>query len=264
MAKTRVVNTKFWTDNYIIGLSPKFKLIFLHLLSNPLTEISGVYELTREQVSFDAGLTADDVDAALAQFEADAKVRYQDGWIAVRNWIKNQSHNPNVKIGIGHSMGKAPPWAQAWLDHEPIEVVAEKPVLKLVPAKKDVTEIQTVFAHWQQVHNKQASKLDSKREKRIRSRLKDFTADQLCRAIDGSLKDSWLMGKDPKSTRPYVDVHTLFRDNAQVERLMDMAKPRVVAAVSASSGGHDWSNIPEIKKGAVIEDGAKYQKQVGI
>ncbi len=46
MAKYRVVNTRFWDDAYVAELSPNEKLIFLYLLTNALTTIGGIYELS--------------------------------------------------------------------------------------------------------------------------------------------------------------------------------------------------------------------------
>lgn len=77
-----------------------------------------------------------------------------------------------------------------------------------------------VFAHWQETMDKHLSKLDSKRKSRIRARLKDFTAEQLCKAITNAKLDDWIMGRDPKSPHPYDGIETILRDNAQVERLI--------------------------------------------
>ena len=41
--KHRYIKTKFWDDSYIIELNPHEKLLFLYLITNPLTNIAGVY-----------------------------------------------------------------------------------------------------------------------------------------------------------------------------------------------------------------------------
>jgi hypothetical protein len=68
------------------------------------------------------------------------------------------------------------------------------------------------------------SKLDRKRDARIRARLGEgYDVKQLCSAISGALNDPWLMGTDPKC-KPggYKGIETLLRDAAQVERLIEL------------------------------------------
>ena len=66
-----------------------------------------------------------------------------------------------------------------------------------------------------------------KRERRIVSRLRESSGDLsiLCYAVDGALRDDWIMGRDERSPRSYDGVENIFRDRAQVERLAE-ACPR--------------------------------------
>ena len=109
MAKQRIVNTHFWDDSYIVALTPTEKLIFLYLLTNPLTNISGVYELpTLSRVALDTGLEEKAIEEIIMKLERDGKVLYRLGWIAIRNWIKHQTLNPKVKRGILLELERAP------------------------------------------------------------------------------------------------------------------------------------------------------------
>jgi hypothetical protein len=56
MAKQRYINTKFWRDSYIEDLDPTEKLLFLYLLTNPDTNICGVYELPLKIIAADTGI----------------------------------------------------------------------------------------------------------------------------------------------------------------------------------------------------------------
>jgi hypothetical protein len=112
-------------------------------------------------------------------------------------------------------------------------------------------DIKAVFTHWQTTHAKPASKLDAKRTSRIRTMLKTFDVEQLCRAIDGSLKDDWLCGRDPKSAgKKYNGIETILRDAGQIERLIDLAGPRRVSSVAKPA----W-DFPLVQVGEVIKDG---------
>jgi len=108
MAKQRIVNTKFWDDSYIAKLSPNEKLAFLYLLTSPLTNIAGVYELPLKRASFDIGISAKEVSDIFGKFEEDRKIVLDEGWIGIVNFIKHQSINPKVRQGIIEELKKAP------------------------------------------------------------------------------------------------------------------------------------------------------------
>jgi hypothetical protein len=108
VAKQRIVNTKFWDDSYILNLKPIEKLIFLYLLTNPLTNISGVYELPLERVAFDIGISREKIDGVFKKLEADRKLVLSNGWVGIVNFIKHQTLNPKVKQGIMAELKRAP------------------------------------------------------------------------------------------------------------------------------------------------------------
>jgi len=97
MAKLRSVNTHFWHDEYIGDLLPHEKLLFLYLLTCPLCNIAGVYEVTVRQMAFDTGLLVDEVKGILAKFEQDGKVRYINSYVILVNHHKNQKLNTNME-----------------------------------------------------------------------------------------------------------------------------------------------------------------------
>lgn len=108
MAKQRIVNTKFWDDSYIAGLAPLEKLLFLYLITNPLTNISGVYELPLKRAAFDVGSPIVDVERILRKFEMDGRIRRLGGWVGVVNFIKHQALNPKIRTGILKELKSAP------------------------------------------------------------------------------------------------------------------------------------------------------------
>ncbi len=74
VAKQRIINTKFWNDSYIAGLSPPEKVVILYLITNPLTNISGVYELPPRRAPFDVGIADEEMAVVFMKFEADGKL----------------------------------------------------------------------------------------------------------------------------------------------------------------------------------------------
>lgn len=110
MAKNRYVNTKFWTDPYVLEkLNPLDKLLYLYLMTNPYTDISGVYELPLKIASVELGIDRENLEnVMLPKLEADGKIMYRDGWVAIKNFIKHQKHNPKVVRGIELGLERAP------------------------------------------------------------------------------------------------------------------------------------------------------------
>jgi hypothetical protein len=49
----RIVNDEFWTDPYIEDLDPSEKLIFLYLITNPLCNIAGAYEIRLKRIAYE-------------------------------------------------------------------------------------------------------------------------------------------------------------------------------------------------------------------
>lgn len=108
MSKNRYLDTKFWTDTFIVNSDPIEKLLFIYILTNPLTNISGIYEISLKQIAFDTGIDKEMIERVFFRFEKANKLIYINGWIAITNFINYQKINPNVKIGIEESLKKVP------------------------------------------------------------------------------------------------------------------------------------------------------------
>jgi len=110
MASHRYINTKFWTDSYISDLDPTQKYLFLYFLTNPLTNIAGIYEISLKQISFDTGIKMKAVNNILKKFKKDKKITYIDSWIIIANFPKHQEYNrsPLIKTGIETILDKIP------------------------------------------------------------------------------------------------------------------------------------------------------------
>jgi hypothetical protein len=96
MTKLRSVDTHFWQDNYISDLDPIEKLLFLYLLTNPLTNMLGIYEIPMKRIAFDTGIDKDMLQKLFARFEEAQKIAYIDGYVVLINFTKHQKYNPNM------------------------------------------------------------------------------------------------------------------------------------------------------------------------
>lgn len=108
MSKQRYVNTNFWIDDYINTLTPIEKFLFLYFMTNPCSELCGIYELPMRYIELETGLDKTTIMKCVNKFSKDRKIFYENGWVGVKNFIKHQKMNPNVKIGIARGLAIAP------------------------------------------------------------------------------------------------------------------------------------------------------------
>lgn len=119
MAKKRYINTKFWSDDFVIGLEPLERYFFLYLLTNEHTEICGIYELSMKVIERETDLTNQQIIDILSVLKS--KVVYTDGWVRINNFAKHQAVNPKIEIGIERSLNEIPQDILAKLSNNDID-----------------------------------------------------------------------------------------------------------------------------------------------
>lgn len=90
-----------------------------------------------------------------------------------------------------------------------------------------------VFAHWQEVHAHPTAKLTAGRARLIRSRLKDYTEQQLCDCISGYRRSPHHMGGNETGT-VYDDIELMLRDAKHIEFGIRHLNSRPVAVTGRS------------------------------
>ncbi len=101
MATQRYISTSFWDDPWIVSLMPDERYFYLYLLTNPLTNIAGVYQIALRRMVFDTGLKDDRVAEVLKLFEKSKKAYYYQGYIILPSWPKHQKWATHKKIETG-------------------------------------------------------------------------------------------------------------------------------------------------------------------
>ena len=142
MSKLRSINTHFWQDNYVIDLDPMEKLLFLYLLSNPQTNMLGIYELHIKRISFDTGIEKDTVIKIFDHFTEANKVKYMDGFVILRNFLKHQSYNPNMETSAIKTWNKLPLNIREDSFCEPIEKGLKGFTKASIPIAKEELELE--------------------------------------------------------------------------------------------------------------------------
>lgn len=109
MKKLRSINTNVWDDVWFVELEPEEKLIWLYLLTNPLTNLIGIYEISKKKIQFDTGIESfERVSKALERFEKDGKAFYFSNHIILVNFFANQSYNTNMLTGAKNMFNELP------------------------------------------------------------------------------------------------------------------------------------------------------------
>lgn len=106
MSKNRMINTKFWSDGWIINLEPLERYLYLYFLTNEHTNICGIYELPVGVISRESGLKNEEIIKILKRLEE--KIDYLNGWICIKNFQKHQKASGNIKLGIEKGMSEVP------------------------------------------------------------------------------------------------------------------------------------------------------------
>ena len=110
MATQRFISTSFWDDEWVQTLDPSEKLLYLYLMTNPLTTIAGVYEITVRRMCFDTGFNTDTIKHILGKFEKSKKAFHHNGYIVIPAWPQHQKAEtrPKIKEGIDAIINKLP------------------------------------------------------------------------------------------------------------------------------------------------------------
>jgi hypothetical protein len=115
MAKQRMINTRFWSDSWVVDkLNPLDMFLFLYILSNDQANIAGIYELPMRIVAFQTKLDIDECKRMIERLEP--RVFYNDGWIYVRRFADHQQSNPNIDKAIAREVGSLPPEIRKWIE----------------------------------------------------------------------------------------------------------------------------------------------------
>ena len=102
--KQRYISTTFWDDEWVQELNTLERFFYIYLLTNPLTDISGVYKITDKRIASDLDVDRDQVTDLWPRFE-EKVYRYQE-WVIIYAWPKHQKWQQmsKIKTGIDNSL----------------------------------------------------------------------------------------------------------------------------------------------------------------
>lgn len=102
MATQRYISTSFWDDKWIRSLDPSERYLYLYLLTNPQTNIAGIYEITIDRVAFDTGYDERTLRPMLKRYAEAGKAYFlNDSWVVIPSWPRHQKAETKATIRRG-------------------------------------------------------------------------------------------------------------------------------------------------------------------
>lgn len=91
MAEYRQVQCSFWTDSFVLRLTPEEKYFYLYLLTNPKSSQCGAYEIPLQVMVFETGYNAETVTKLVGKFEEYGKVLFDPATheLMLVNWLRH-------------------------------------------------------------------------------------------------------------------------------------------------------------------------------
>jgi hypothetical protein len=94
----RTIDCGMWRDAWFSELPPSAKLLFVYLMTNPLTSQAGALETTIRAMAFDTGIDPADVEAILASF-GDRVVWWPGHHVVwLRNFVRRQKIEQSPRL----------------------------------------------------------------------------------------------------------------------------------------------------------------------
>lgn len=90
MAVYRQVQVSFWTDDFILDLTPEEKYFYMYLMTCSKSSQCGIYKLPMKVIEFETGYNGDTVDKLIKRFITYGKIlyNYDTKEIMILNWIR--------------------------------------------------------------------------------------------------------------------------------------------------------------------------------
>lgn len=164
MAKTRMLNTRFWSDTYISDLDPIEKLLFIYFLTNQYTNLCWIYELPLKQIALDTWIDKQEMlPKIIKRFSDWGKIYYTNWWVYIKNFQKYQNiDNPKIQKWIDREKEQIPSSIlQSIIDIDSLSIPyvwdnALIPIPILIP--KPIPAINIAFDDFRNLYDKKIDK----------------------------------------------------------------------------------------------------------
>lgn len=108
MAEVRYIKTRIWRDAWFAQLPKDAQHLFIFLVTNESTRLSGFYEMPLSDIAYHTKTKPTQLKTLLKQVEQ--KVLIIDGWVCIKNYAQHQNaaNSPKIKKLIEYELAKVP------------------------------------------------------------------------------------------------------------------------------------------------------------
>lgn len=96
--KRRYIATEIWNKRWFNELSMEARFLYLYLLTNPIANLCGVYELMDEQVTLHTGIT--NLQKAFEELGMAGEVLRHGDWVVIIRYLDNHKWQTSYSIGL--------------------------------------------------------------------------------------------------------------------------------------------------------------------
>lgn len=236
---TRILNTKFWADEYISSLSIEGKIIFLYYLLNERVNIIHCYECPDKYVIADTGVIKKNLIKYQEKFARDNKLSFYKGYVKIINAGKYESFK-----GEKNEKKKNILLTQLSIDvldwynnkkNTPIDTPIDTPIMigsinhksKTINHKEGgMGETKNYLSIFLEEFNKKFQtkyQETDKRTKLLSIRLERFRLEEVLLALSNMATDTFYQGKNDRNWR--ADPDYLLRSDEQIDKFINK-KPK--------------------------------------
>ena len=94
----RYLNTRIWGESWFEPLTATEKLIWIYLLTNPATNMLGIYGLTVRRIGYDCNTSAQIVRRCIKKLEELKLIIMIHEHIIITHWLTQNAMNPSMKL----------------------------------------------------------------------------------------------------------------------------------------------------------------------
>ena len=229
--KLRSVNTKIWDDPFVEELKSEEKLLFIYLLTNPLTNMLGIYEISVKRIAYDTGLTEERVNKSLKVFQSLSKVYYRENYIILPNFLKNQNLNTNMQKGALNLFKELPKWLK--------DSIIDKPLKAFESLRNAMLNMNM---NMNMNMNNEREKEKEKKEDDIIQIVFPFDSEEFLKW--------WNLWKEYKSKEYKFKYKSHISEQAALKKLSELSRTNeeIAIAIIFQSMSNGWAGLFELKQ----------------
>lgn len=248
MARIRTLKPEFWQDEKLAQLDATTRLVFLGLIS----QADDAGRLVDNVKLLDGLLFPFTDDTCRGALEVLAQIgrveRYEtesgQRLIQLTGWEKHQKVDKPSRYVLPAPTGvrgsSAPPSGHMREVVANVSRDSRAPTLDLGPTITDQQKdakaslsgsgkpnadeaVRVVWTKWVEESGRSGSELTPERRKKIKTRLRSFTVDQLCAAIESAHRNPFYLGENDRQTY-FGNIETIFKNDTAVAAHLEWAQ----------------------------------------